>query len=230
MEQEQAYLKVLQIIEAAFAQRAPELPSLQRVAIDESCAYQSFLRSFRYYRHDADALQEDFETGNGLAQNIEGNEDVKEATEKGTTAANAAPTIGSSLHTDWNLLTLVWASSKGLQMATAAGDSNSTEYEELQFEDVHPEEELHLICNFGDFLSSFSQVSRRSCGGKDAQHLPLVIALGVQYGVICVHQQGAAVSPWHRVVSPEQESIRVSFVFFFYPSAHLLSNHGGIGS
>merc|ERR1740139_448188 len=54
--------------------------------------------------------------------------------------------IGNSLHTDWNLLTLVWTDKPGLQV-----------YHEGEYIDyADSDREYSLICNFGDFLSSMS--------------------------------------------------------------------------
>lgn len=67
---------------------------------------------------------------------------------EGATAAQ----LGNSLHTDWNLLTLVWTDKPGLQVL----------YED-EYIDYHDEKhEYSLICNFGDFLSSISHGKIRS--------------------------------------------------------------------
>jgi isopenicillin N synthase-like dioxygenase len=55
--------------------------------------------------------------------------------------------IGNSLHTDWNLLTLVWTNRVGLQVLY---DGEYIDYHDDQ-------NEWSLICNFGDFLSSTSK-------------------------------------------------------------------------
>ena len=54
-----------------------------------------------------------------------------------------AKQIGNSLHSDWNLLTLVWTDTPGLEVLY-----------EGQYHSLHPNEESALICNFGDSLSS----------------------------------------------------------------------------
>lgn len=65
---------------------------------------------------------------------------------------DASATLGNSLHTDWNLLTLVWTDKPGLQVLY-----------EGQYIDYHDEDcEYSLICNFGDFLSSMSHGQIRS--------------------------------------------------------------------
>lgn len=55
--------------------------------------------------------------------------------------------IGNSLHTDWNLLTLVWSDRPGLEVL------HENQY--LDFSDPLPGP--GLVCNFGDFLSSVSK-------------------------------------------------------------------------
>ena len=57
--------------------------------------------------------------------------------------ASEAQRIGNSLHSDWNLLTLVWTDRPGLEVL-----------HEGQYHNLHPDDDFALICNYGDYLSS----------------------------------------------------------------------------
>ena len=54
--------------------------------------------------------------------------------------------IGNSLHTDWNLLTLVWSDLAGLEVL----------YEDKFYSMEHTGNQ-YLVCNCGDFLSSLTK-------------------------------------------------------------------------
>ncbi|KRX03725.1 hypothetical protein PPERSA_04233 [Pseudocohnilembus persalinus] len=70
----------------------------------------------------------------------------------GRTKNDTVATTGNSLHSDWNLLTLVWADTEGLEVLRDDG----------KFDKVHPQNQDDLICNFGDFMASLTNGKIRS--------------------------------------------------------------------
>ena len=65
--------------------------------------------------------------------------------------ANVTMEIGNSLHTDWNLLTMVWTDLVGFEVL----------YEDKYYK-VEETGNRYLICNCGDFLSSLTKGKLRS--------------------------------------------------------------------